>query len=57
MGMYCTISAWRGTDLCVPSLVGLSQLIITEIQLNGLLAGLNFEIMGDFNEIDYDKFF
>ncbi|MFZ3067417.1 MAG: IS66 family insertion sequence element accessory protein TnpB [Gammaproteobacteria bacterium] len=41
----------------VPNLVGLSQLIITETQLNGLLAGLNFEIMGDFNEIDYDKLF
>ena len=41
----------------VPSLVGLSQLIITETQLNGLLAGLNFEIMGDFSEIDYDKIF
>ena len=41
----------------VPSLVGLSQLMITETQLNGLLAGLNFEIMGDFNEINYDKLF
>jgi len=41
----------------VPSLIGLSQLTITEIQLNGLLAGLNFEIMGDFDEIDYDKIF
>lgn len=41
----------------VPSTVGLSQLIITETQLNGLLAGLNFEIMGDFDEIDYDQIF
>ena len=41
----------------VPSMVGLSQLSITETQLNGLLAGLNFEIMGNFNEIDYDKIF
>ena len=41
----------------VPSLVGLSQLMITETQLNGLLAGLNFEIMGDFSEIEYDKIF
>lgn len=41
----------------VPNLAGLSQLVITEVQLNGLLAGLNFEIMGDFNEIDYDKIF
>ena len=31
--------------------------IITQTQLNGLLAGLNFEIMGDFYEIDYDKIF
>lgn len=41
----------------VPCLTRLSQLIITETQLNGLLAGLNFEIMGDFNEINYDKVF
>lgn len=41
----------------VPSLTGRTQLIITETQLNGLLAGLNFEIMGDFSEIDYDKIF
>ncbi len=31
--------------------------IINETQLNGLLAGLNFEIMGDFYEIEYDKIF
>lgn len=31
--------------------------VINEIQLNGLLAGLNFEIMGNFDEIDYDKIF
>jgi len=37
--------------------VGVRQLTITETQLNGLLAGLNFEIMGDFTEIDYDKIF
>jgi transposase len=41
----------------VPSLTGRTQLLITETQLNGLLAGLNFEIMGDFLEIDYDKIF
>lgn len=41
----------------VPRMEDVSQLIITEIQLNGLLAGLNFEIMGNFNEIDYDKIF
>ena len=41
----------------VPSLVGQSQMTITETQLNGLLAGLNFEIMGDFSELDYDKIF
>lgn len=34
-----------------------NQMVITETQLNGLLAGLNFEIMGDFTEIEYDKIF
>jgi transposase len=41
----------------VPNLIGQTQLVITETQLNGLLAGLNFEIMGHFSEIDYDKIF
>ena len=41
----------------VPRLADRMHLIITETQLNGLLAGLNFEIMGDFTDIDYDKIF
>jgi hypothetical protein len=41
----------------VPKLIDRMHLVITETQLNGLLAGLNFEIMGDFDEIDYDKIF
>jgi transposase len=42
----------------VPDLgAGVSRLTITETQLHGLLAGLNFEIMGDFTEIPYDKIF
>lgn len=41
----------------VPNLTTQTQLVITETQLNGLLAGLNFEIMGDFTEIEYDKIF
>lgn len=41
----------------VPSANAQNQIVITEIQLNGLLAGLNFEIMGDFYEIKYDKIF
>jgi len=41
----------------VPNLIGQTQLAITETQLNGLLAGLDFEIMGDFTEIEYDKIF
>jgi transposase len=41
----------------VPHLTDRTHLVITEVQLNGLLAGLNFEIMGDFSEIDYDKIF
>lgn len=41
----------------VPSLIGQTQLMITDMQLNGLLAGLDFEIMGNFTEIEYDKIF
>jgi transposase len=41
----------------VPSVNAQNQMVITETQLNGLLAGLNFEIMGDFSEIEYDKIF
>ena len=41
----------------VPRLTDRMHLVITEVQLNGLLAGLNFEIMGDFSEIEYDKIF
>lgn len=41
----------------VPKLIDKMHLIISETQLNGLLAGLNFEIMGDFDEIEYDKIF
>jgi transposase len=41
----------------VPVTPGKAQITITETQLNGLLAGLNFEIMGDFREIEYDKIF
>jgi transposase len=39
----------------VPSVNAQNQIVITETQLNGLLAGLNFEIMGEFTEIEYDK--
>ena len=31
-----------------------SGLEITETQLNGLLAGLDFELMGEFSDIPYD---
>jgi transposase len=41
----------------LPKQSGRVHFIITQTQLNGLLAGLNFEIMGDFDEIDYDKIF
>lgn len=36
---------------------GQSYYVINEIQLNGLLAGLNFEIMSHFYELNYDKIF
>jgi transposase len=41
----------------VPNLVGQTQMVLTEIQLNGLLAGLDALIMSDFSEIEYDKIF
>lgn len=41
----------------VPGVSHHNQLEITETQLNGLLAGLNFEIMGEFTELSYDKIF
>jgi transposase len=41
----------------LPAIKNPSHLTITETQLNGLLAGLNFELMGDFDEIEYDKIF
>jgi transposase len=41
----------------LPSASGRTQMMITETQLNGLLAGLNFELMGEFSEIEYDKMF
>jgi len=41
----------------VPAANAQNQIVITEVQLNGLLAGLNFEIMGDFSELEYDKIF
>lgn len=41
----------------IPKLTDKNQLVISETQLNGLLAGLNFEIIGEFDEIDYDKLF
>lgn len=41
----------------MPKQIGKIHYLITETQLNGLLAGLNFEIMGNFSEIDYDKIF
>lgn len=36
---------------------GQQHFSLTQIQLNGLLAGLDFQLMGDFDEIDYDKIF
>jgi transposase len=41
----------------VPSVNHSQSIMITETQLNGLLAGLNFELMGDFAEINFDKLF
>jgi transposase len=40
----------------VPKLSGLTHLEITEGQLYGLLAGLNFMLMRQFTEINYSKY-
>jgi transposase len=40
----------------VPKLTGHAHLEITEIQLQGLLAGLDFMLMRKFTEINYSKF-
>lgn len=41
----------------IPAIASKKQLMITEVQLNGLLAGLDFELMGEFDELEYDKLF
>ena len=41
---------------CVPKMIGLSQLEITETQLHGLLAGLDFTLMRHFPEINYYQY-
>lgn len=40
----------------IPKLVGLQQLEITETQLHGLLAGLDFNLMRHFPEINYYQY-
>ena len=35
----------------------MTHILITETQLNGLLAGLDFNLMKEFSEINYDKIF
>lgn len=40
----------------VPKLIGLTQLEISETQLHGLLAGLDFTLMRHFPEINYYQY-
>ena len=40
----------------MPRLAGLSHLEITETQLYGLLAGLDFMLMRQFTDIQYSKY-
>lgn len=40
----------------VPKLDSMKQLEITEMQLHGLLAGLDFVLMGEFSEINYHQY-
>ena len=39
-----------------PKLAGQSHLEISEIQLHGLLSGLNFMLMRKFTEVNYSKY-
>lgn len=39
-----------------PKLTDTKQIIITEVQLHGLLAGLDFMLMGKFTEINYHEY-
>lgn len=40
----------------VPKLMGQSHIEITEVQLHGLLSGLDFTLMRRFTEISYSKY-
>jgi transposase len=40
----------------VPKLGGTNRLIITEVQLHGLLAGLDYMLMSKFTEINYHEY-
>jgi len=40
----------------VPKLTNMSHMEITEVQLQGLLAGLDFTLMRRFTELNYSKF-
>lgn len=41
----------------VPKLSGLNHLEINDVQLQGLLAGLDFMLMRKFTDINYSKYF
>lgn len=40
----------------VPKLAGIKQLEISEVQLRGLLAGLDFTLMQHFTELNYHQY-
>ncbi|MBA2653557.1 MAG: IS66 family insertion sequence element accessory protein TnpB [Gammaproteobacteria bacterium] len=40
----------------IPKITDTNKLIITETQLHGLLAGLDFMLMSKFNEINYHEY-
>lgn len=40
----------------LPKLADTKQIIITEVQLHGLLAGLDFMLMSKFTEINYHEY-
>jgi transposase len=41
----------------VPSLLDKKEWLIDELQLNGLLLGLDFTLMSEFDEVCYDQLF
>lgn len=55
-GFVCHYKRLEKHRFHLPKLAGLSQLEISETQLHGLLAGLDFTLMKHFPEINYHQY-